>query len=327
MAERAWRDRAGGASRRLRPRQRFLQRRAGDRVRRLAVRAPRRRDGRGVQPPHRSRPQALLRPLVRAQQRRAGHRGQRRQGRRARPGAVLLRRRPQAPDRRAPRRALRTDQAAHDPPPDLADLSAGRRRVSLPGRRQSGLPRVLHAAAGAEFGTRDAALARRLRRGARCGVGLVSVFPGGSTRYRGRGARAEREPLVDDDAARGDPARLCAPRRPAGTVRDDEAPSDRQSGVRPQFDRLARERLGDDDRAGRRTLDRAGTGVARGHHAGGRQPRRAPLPRSQSRDPGRADAVGEREPEPAARSGAERPGEAARTSRAPSRRCPPGGTR
>ena len=137
-------------------------------------------------------------------------------------------------------------------------------------------------------------------------------FPGGSTRYRGRGARAEREPLVDDDAARGDPARLCAPRRPAGTVRDDEAPIDRQSGVRPQFDLLARERLGDDDRARRRTLDRARTGVARGRHAGRRQSRREPLPRSQSRDPRRADAVGEREPEPAARSGAERPGEAAR---------------
>ena len=207
---------------------------------------------------------------------------------------------------------------------DLADVSAGRRRVPLARRRQPGLSGVVHAAAGPRFGARAAALARRLGRGARCASGSrIPTFPKANSASRSPRSAPNANPSSMTTRLEAILPQLCA----STAFRTELFETTKRQAIvsqelgRNSISSLA-QRLGDDDRARRRAVDRARTGAARRRHARRRQSRREALPRPQPRDPRRADAVGRRDPERAAGAGAERAGEAARRARAPSTTLP-----
>ena len=263
VGERARRDRAGGAARRVLARQRLLSRRAAARVQGHAVRPRGRRHQGRLRPPDRPADQGLPRPLVRAQQRRAGGRRRRRPGARAGPDPGPLRGHPQARGAGPRGGAPRAAGAHRAAPADPARLPAGGGRVPLPGREQPGLPALVRAAGHPRLGARPGARAGDTGEAldaqwislpyvpeAQIGLASAALGPSGDPE-RGRAAAGEH--------SQG----LRGARRAARAVRVDPPPAHRRAGGEPQLDRLAGLGLGDHDRARPRALDRARAGADR----------------------------------------------------------------
>ncbi len=144
-------------------------------------------------------------------------------------------------------------------------------------------------------------------------MGFAAVRSRGADRDRGRSAaRQLRSGGRSNGSSKAILSSYVQHGVPGRAVRLDEASAHHRAGGEPQLDLRARLRLGDDDRARPRALDRARAAAHRRRHARASEPRRETVSRPPSCDRRRADAVRIGLAERRADRGAARSGETAR---------------